>query len=253
MLFSLQKIIWSLVLPPTDIILIMLAGYFLMNKYRRTGRVLVFTGIGLLYLLSLAQVADLIVKPLERDFPPLAYDTGMAIDAVVVPGGGSTDLEWLGAEPQPNAETLSRLVTGVQIARTCKVPLVLCGGNGEPFLTKVHDADAMVPAAAALGMPREKMIVERESRNTLENSHAVRRLIKGNRIVLATSAYYMRRARAMFERRGFTVIPAPTYYLCQTKKLTLVSLIPSSGNLARSTTGLAEWAGLAWWTLRGEV
>jgi len=253
MLFSLQKIIWFLMLPPTNVILIILAGYVLMDRYRKIGRALILIGLASLYLLSLAPIADLIVKPLERDYPPLAKTSGLKIDAVVVPGGGSTDLEWLNVAPQPNAETMTRLAIGVQIARACRVPLILCGGNGEPFLTTVHDADAMAPAAEALGMPREQMLVERESRNTLENSHAVRKLVKGDRIVLATSAYYMRRARAMFERRGFTVVPAPCFHLCQTRTLSLITLIPRTGELMRSSIGLAEWAGLAWWTLRGEL
>jgi uncharacterized SAM-binding protein YcdF (DUF218 family) len=252
MFFVLQKIIWFLIIPPASLLLFILAGMLVMNRHRQTGRVLVLAGLSLLYLLSLGPVADAILRPLERPTPPLR-DEKLVADAVAVPGGGSVDLEWMQGGAVPNAETLSRLVTGVRLAQKLHVPLVLCGGNGEPFATKIRDADTMAVAVLEMGMDRRQMIVENESRNTLENSHAVRKLVRGDRIILATSAYYMRRARAMFEKRGFTVIPAATYYLVQTRRHTASVLIPGASHLARSATGIAEWMGMAWWSLRGEM
>jgi uncharacterized SAM-binding protein YcdF (DUF218 family) len=67
-------------------------------------------------------------------------------------------------------------------------------------------------------MTRSTVIVENRSRNTLENAREVRKILKGKRIILATSAYYMRRAVAMSRRQGFTVIPSPTFYLVQTRR-----------------------------------
>ncbi len=252
MFFVLQKIIWFLIVPPASLLLLILAGAVVIKRHPRTGRLLIFAGLLFLYLLSLGPVADVILRPLEQATPPLREEQAAA-DAVVVPGGGSVDLEWMGAGAVPNAETLSRLVTGVRIAKKLHVPLVLCGGNGEPFATKVRDADAMETVAIEMGMDPKQLIVERESRNTLENSHAVRKLVAGNRIVLATSAYYMRRARAMFEKRGFAVIPAATDHLVQTRRYTASVLIPGASHLQRSTVGIAEWFGMAWWSLRGEM
>jgi len=111
----------------------------------------------------------------------------------------------------------------------------------------------MAEAAYALGMPRRQVILEKTSRNTLENSQAVRKMLKGNKIILATSAYYMRRAVTMFTRQGFSVIPAPAYYLSQTRKKGVALLIPRAENLKNSSVALAEWLSLAWWKLRGEL
>lgn len=252
MTFVLQKILWFLVLPPSSLIIIILAGLFLLDRKRKLGRVLILSGLALLYLLSLGHVADILLKPLESAVSPLA-SSELAADAVVVPGGGSVDLDWLDAEPVPNSETYTRLVKGVELARRLGLPLVLTGGNGEPFSTKVNDAEIMAEAAVRLGIPAKQVIVENVSRNTLENSHAVRKLVKGNRIILVTSAYYMKRAAAMFSKRGFTVIPAPTYYLAQTGKFSIVSFIPGASHLLRSTVAIAEWLSLAWWGVRGEM
>jgi len=252
MLFTLQKLIWYLVMPPASLILLMLAGLFIARKRRKTGLSLVAVGLGTLYLLSLDPVANLLLKPLENSAPPL-QQLPEAVDAVVVPGGGSVDLAPSGAPSVPNAETWTRLIKGIEIARKLNVPLVLTGGNGEPFAVRLNDAEVMAEAAYGLGMPRQQVIVENRSRNTLENSHAVRSIVKGDRIILATSAYYMKRAVRLFNKRGFTVLPAPTYHLCQTRKTNVFTLIPGAGNLVRSSTALAEWLSLGWWALRGEI
>jgi uncharacterized SAM-binding protein YcdF (DUF218 family) len=148
---------------------------------------------------------------------------------------------------------MCRLVKGVELASRMNIPLVLTGGNGEPFATTLNDADVMAETAYLLGMPRSRVIVENRSRNTLENSHAVRAIVKGDRIILATSAYYMKRAVAMFTRRGFKVIPAPTGQLVQTRKRSPTAFIPRASIFAHSTVALAEWLSLAWWGVRGEL
>jgi uncharacterized SAM-binding protein YcdF (DUF218 family) len=252
MFFVLQKMIWFLLLPPASLLVLIVVGLMLLGKRPVAGKTCIISGVVLLYLLSLAPIADLVLRPLEGRYP-LFSSHAVAVDGVVVPGGGSVDLDWMNSSAEPNAETLARLVTGVELAKRFDVPLILCGGNGEPFSTRLRDADVMATTALKMGFPASRMLVENESRNTLENSHAVRRIFPGKRVILATSAYYMRRAVALFERRGFMVIPAPVYFLSQTRKTNLSSLVPGAGNLARSSTGIAEWLGMAWWHLRGEI
>lgn len=223
-----------------------------MNRRKGLGKGLILSGIALLYVLSLGHVADFLLRPLEGKYPPFRAGK-QTVDAVVVPGGGSVDLAWMNANPVSSSESLARVVLGVQLAQKFKVPLVLCGGNGEPFTTTVRDAEPMAAAAYALGMPKNQVLVENESRNTLENAQAVRKLIKKDRIILATSAYYMRRAKAMFTRQGFAVTPAPTFFLAQTRVFSYASFIPKAGDFSRSTTAIAEWISLAWWSIRGQI
>ena len=252
MSFTLQKIIWFLLMPPACLIVFMFFGVLVSRNRAGLARSFLLVSAVVLYLLSLGPVANLLLMPLERSARPLTHLPKSA-DAVVVPGGGSVDRSWTGASPLPNGETLSRLVLGVEIAKKLSIPLVLVGGNGEPFATKLKDAEVMAETAYAMGMPRRQVLLETDSRNTLENSHAVRKLVKGKRIILATSAYYMKRAVIMFSRQGFTVIPAPTYYLSQTRKKGAALLIPRAANLKNSSVALAEWMSLAWWRLRGEL
>jgi uncharacterized SAM-binding protein YcdF (DUF218 family) len=251
-MFVLQKLIWYTIVPPSSLFILMAIGLLIFKRHRRAGYILLISGLSLLYILSLSPVSDLLLRPLERAYSVLINEN-ISADAIVVPGGGSVDLRWMGVGPDPSAETGMRLMKGVELARKLNLPLVLCGGNGEPFATNVRDAESMTMAAYRLGILPHQLIVENESRNTLENSYAARKLVKGNRIILATSAYYMRRAVKMFERRGFTVIPAPVYFLTQHRKINLFSLIPGAGNLSRSTVAIAEWISMAWWRIRGEI
>lgn len=252
MTFVIQKAIWFLILPPASLVLIILVGLFLSRKRRLLGKILIFSGAALLYVLSIPHVADRILRPLERSAHPVTTEN-ISVDAIVVLGGGSVDLQWLGADPVPNAETSARLLEGIMLARRLGIPLVLSMGNGEPFATKVNDADTMAETAFSLGIPRKQVLIENVSRNTLENSHAVRKLIRGDRIVLVTSAYHMKRAKAMFIKQGFSVVGAPVYFLAQTRKFSPVSLIPLASALSQSATGIAEWVSIFWWGIRGEI
>lgn len=252
MSFTLQKIIWFFVMPPACLIIFMLIGVVVSRNRAGLAKGFLLISALVLYLLSLGPGADLLLMPLERSARPLVLLPNHA-DAVVVPGGGSVDRSWVGATPLPNGETYTRLVLGVELAKKLKIPLILTGGNGESFSTKLKDAEVMAEAAYAMGLPRKQIVVESASRNTLENSRAVRKLLKGDRIILATSAYYMKRAIIMFTRQGFTVIPAPTYYLSQTRKRGAALFIPRGENLKNSSVAVAEWLSLAWWKMRGQL
>lgn len=94
--------------------------------------------------------------------------------------------------------------------------------------------------------------VETASRNTAENAANARRLIPVGRILLVTHALHMRRARRMFERVGFEVVPAPLGYVTRpnTGPLRIFDFIPSDLALVRSRTALHEYLGLLWYDLR---
>ena len=111
----------------------------------------------------------------------------------------------------------------------------------------------MANAAVRLEFPRSSIIADNSSRNTLENARAVSRLLSGRTIVLATSAYHMRRASALFRTQGFTVIPAPAGYRARTRPLSWTNLIPRASDLAVSSLAVAERLSLGWYTLQGAI
>jgi uncharacterized SAM-binding protein YcdF (DUF218 family) len=250
--FALTKILHLLLLPPASLILLVLAGLILLPRRRTLGRALITGGLVLLYLLSLPSVANVLIRPLEAAYPPYAFPSKKA-DAVVVLGGGARDLSWVPSPPAPAESSLERLVEGISLARTLRIPLAITGGSGEINPGGVREADAMADTAARLGFPRRDLILENRSRNTWENAEYVKKLLPGRTIVLVTSAYHMRRSAAMFRKQGFTVIPAPAGYKSPLGPVSITSLIPQAGALYTSSTALAEYLSLAWYHATGKL
>ncbi len=250
MSFVFTKLMFYLVVPPASLFIIIAIG-FLIGYRRIAGKVLVWAGVLLLYLLSLGPVADALLVPLEKS-EPLPKEQVRA-SAVVVLGGGVHDLSWLGLPADPSCTALARLVKGMTLSRKFHVPLILVGGNGDPSRNIETDAEAMARTARSLGFPAKDMILEKKSRNTLEGAALLHEFIKDRRIVLVTSAYHMKRAAAMFRKKGFHVIPASAGYLGEQRSFSAWSLIPRAGALDLSATACSEYVSLFWYALIREI
>lgn len=249
--FVVTKIALYLILPPASLVIIMAAG-FLVGLRHVLGRLLVAAGFFLLYFLSISPVSDALLKPLETGFPPWKDGPAKA-DAIVVLGGGVSDLAWLELPSEPSCSSKERVVRGIMIYRKHHLPLVFMGGNGDPSGTASPEADAMARTALELGVPARDVKAENRSRNTLESAKALKGMIKGRDIILVTSAFHLKRASAMFKKQGFRVMPAPAGYRYEQKKLTFFSFIPHAGNLDDSSTALYEYASLLWYSLNKAI
>jgi uncharacterized SAM-binding protein YcdF (DUF218 family) len=149
--------------------------------------------------------------------------------------------------------SLERLVAGVKLYKELHIPLVIIGGNGNPFEQGVKEAEAMGRIANGIGVPDKDIITENTPRNTLESASAAKKLIKGNRIILVTSAFHMKRSSAMFKKQGFDVVTAPAGYKSEQQRISLYSCIPRAGSLNDSSAALAEYLSIFWYTLTGAM
>jgi uncharacterized SAM-binding protein YcdF (DUF218 family) len=254
MFFTMTKVLQSLVLPPAGCLILMAVGFLVVRSSRVIGRLLIASGFILLYLAAISPMTDLLMHPLEKDYPELVTKrTKIEAQAIVVLSAGVRDRSWLGLDPEPSEGSLERMVTGVILWRTTGIPLIVVGGNGDPAKTGVSEAAAMAKAALRLGVPAKEITIESSARNTLESARAVKRMVPGGRIILATSAYHMKRAAAMFRKQGFAVVPAPAGYRGGQRTITPFSFIPGAENLHYSSCALAEYLGLAWYFVNGDL
>ena len=252
MTFIFFKTVLSLILPPASLIIIMAAGFLMIGFRRGLGRLLIAVGFLLLYLLSISPISSALLKPLDSSFPPWK-EGSVKSDAIVVLGGGVRDLTWLELPAEPSCSAKERVVGGVMIYRKHHLPLVFMGGTGDPSGTRSPDADAMARMALELGVPAKDIKVENKSRNTLESARALKNVIKGNSIILVSSAFHLKRASAMFTRQGFRVMPAPAGYRYELEKLTFTSFIPDAGTLEDSSAAISEYASLFWYSMNGTI
>jgi len=113
------------------------------------------------------------------------------------------------------------------------------------------EAQLMREALAVMGVPGRDMLLEGASRDTHDNALYSAVVLDGKgvrKILLVTSAFHMRRARALFETQGFEVVPAPTDYQRLVALPVLPRWLPSVDDLARTSIALKEHVG--YWVYR---
>jgi uncharacterized SAM-binding protein YcdF (DUF218 family) len=97
-----------------------------------------------------------------------------------------------------------------------------------------------------MGVPATAMLLEGQSRTTTENAADTARLLQARgirKILLVTSALHMRRARGLFERAGFEVVPAPTDYEVVQRPFRLLDVMPDTEALDGSGRAIKEIVG----------
>lgn len=113
--------------------------------------------------------------------------------------------------------------------------------------------------AERLGVPREQIISEEQSRDTYENAVYTSKILKERNITnffLVTSGIHMYRAVAVFKKNGFSPIPVPSGYISTMSDEWISfpdSVLPSSGAFHSLFYVLHEYIGLVWYKLRGFI
>ena len=235
----LHKILPIFVLPILLVIIVILIG-LIKNKKK-----LIYIAIGVLYILSTPIFSNnffKLVEGIEYRKPISAIDSADAI--VVLSGmleinevGGSTYIEW--GDPD-------RFFGGIALFKAGKAQkLVFTGGKMPWDKTKKTEGEALKEYAISNGVPSEKIFVTKDVENTAGEAVAVKELISpSKRIILVTSAYHMYRAKRLFEKQGFIIIPYKVdYKTVGNSKTTLMDFLPSANNLELTETGIREIIG----------
>lgn len=243
--FALSKLLWA-VLAPSNLLLLLLA---LALAWRR----LVWFVVPVLAIVAVLPVATLLALPLENRYPqPAAPDR---VDGILVLGGG-LDGPLSNARGQPAlTEAAERLTAAVALARTYPdARIVFSGGEGALLPQGYAEADASLAFFTALGVPRERLVIENRSRNTWENALFAREAAQpkpGETWLLLTSAWHMPRAHGCFRRVGWEVLPWPVDY--RTNPRRLVPGFALGDSLAALDLIAKEWVGLAAYWVMGRI
>lgn len=235
----LHKILPTFVLPIMLVIIVILIG-LIKNKKK-----LIYIAIGVLYILSTPIFSNNFFKIIEGSEyrkPISAIDSADAI--VVLSGmleinevGDSTYIEW--GDPD-------RFFGGIALFKAGKAQkLVFTGGKLPWDKAKKTEGEVLKEYAISNGIPPENIFVTKDVENTADEAVAVKELISpSKRIILVTSAYHMYRARRLFEKKGFIVIPYKVdYKTVGDSNYTLMDFLPSVVNLNLTETGIREIIG----------
>jgi uncharacterized SAM-binding protein YcdF (DUF218 family) len=154
-------------------------------------------------------------------------------------------------------ESAGRFLHGLKFYKSGKAnKLVITGGSARIFLKDKKEANIIADFLNDFDVPKQDLIIESESRNTHENAQYTARLIVDStmqeKVLLITSAFHMKRAKACFEEAGFKTDGYPVHYITNTGPFNPASVfIPGAGVFGGWSLLMKEWAGYLVYDLKG--
>jgi uncharacterized SAM-binding protein YcdF (DUF218 family) len=224
------------------------------GRRRLAGGLLALILVGL-WVASAPAFANWAYAGLEARYKPVPVADLPAADVTIVLGG-------IAGQPLPPRVTLDlgepadRVIQAFRLYKAGKTANILVSGGNLPWQTAVApEAELVGDLLVELGVPREAIALETQSRNTRENATASAEIMKARgwrSALLVTSGAHMPRAMAIFRRAGLEVTPAPTdirvrYPLYDS----VLDFLPSAAALERTSDAIKEWLGIAVYRFRG--
>lgn len=256
MFFPLSKLLFFVVTPSNFLILVGLLGCLLLftEAGRGFGRLLALTGFLGLLVAGLSPLSAWVLMPLENRFPAFA-DDGARVDGIVVLGGGVESDTSLGRDQITVNDSGERAIALADLARRYpQARLVFAGGTGSTREDAISEAEIVSRFADSLGVPRNRLILEQQSRNTRENAVFAARMVQprpGERWLLVTSAWHMPRAMGCFRKAGFPVVAYPVDYRTSGPRDAYRFATFASEGLSEFDIGVKEWIGMIAYKLAG--
>jgi uncharacterized SAM-binding protein YcdF (DUF218 family) len=184
-------------------------------------------------------VANYLCYYLEKDYinNPTAPDK--KIDAIVVLGGGTKNINALKNTFNTGLESL-RLLHAVVVYHKTGAKYFVCSGKGSG---RASEAEVMARLVEKLGVPKEKIRIEPNSKNTGENATELNKMFvnKNISIGLVTSAFHMKRSEHEFKKYFNNVLPLPAHYLYSSPGGNVViRYMPQSEELYKTSLAFKE-------------
>jgi uncharacterized SAM-binding protein YcdF (DUF218 family) len=242
MFFILSKVLAFLLYPLLYVFVLLLIAIFSKNAKRK--RKCLLFGVGLLYLFSNSFLLNRFAK--AWDVAPGKLEKGKVYSTAIVLGGFSSDdskgqgLFTIAAD---------RFIQGLLLQKTGRVKnILISGGNGNLNPDNFREGAWVKYQLKAAQVPDSCVLIEDQSRNTLENASLTRALLQKHNqqgpYLLVTSAFHMRRSLGIFKKTGLDVIPYPCNYMAGTGDASIGELVPNAEVIGKWNTYIKEVVGL---------
>jgi len=206
----------TFLLPPGLFIVALTLLCLWMHRQKKRGVRMLAVITGLLYLISTPLVGDWLMRSLESRYQPPQAVTG---DVIVMLGGGATaDTPNVHGKGHLTGFAANRLLTAAQLHYATGAPIIVSGG--QVFANSGKEAEIARHILLGLGVAGNKIIVEGQSLNTMDNAKFTTKIVtekQFTRPILVTSAFHMERSVRQFNKYDMTVIPYPTDYQTNTR------------------------------------
>ena len=249
MFYALSKFLGFFVVPSNIMVSLGLIGIALLATGRaRMGRCMVVASLILIAAVGVLPIGRWLALPLEDRFPRWDTTRGVPTGIIVLGGGVIKPEISVNRGEIAVGNSADRIVAAVELARRYPSAQVVFVGRNE--------ADFVIRFFEKFGVPQDRIVVERKSRDTAENATFAKQLIMpkpGERWLLVTSAIHMPRAVGVFRKMGFAVDAYPVdYQTAGTQDLWALSasLMGGIGILDRAAR---EWTGLLVYWITGRI
>ncbi|MFM2397466.1 MAG: hypothetical protein RLZZ144_716 [Pseudomonadota bacterium] len=242
------NLIGSLLLPPLNLLILALVGFWYWRKSPRLARAILVFSIALLWLFSTPYVVDGLLQHLEGK-PVQAQTSPRQAEAIVVLGGGTYFAAPEYGGDTLNAESLQRVRYAAKLYRETGLPVLVSGGK--PLGNAMSEAQQMKNVLEQEFKVPVKWL-EGDSATTFENAKFSQALLADagiKRIYLVSHAWHLPRAIPVFEAVGLTVVPAPTAFTTR-YQTDLLAFVPNAFALRDSRIYCHEMIGSLWYRLK---
>jgi uncharacterized SAM-binding protein YcdF (DUF218 family) len=241
MFFFLSKFFAFFTKPSNLLFLLAIIGLVLMlTRYARAGRRLLVVSVILLLVFGISPLGRQLVLVMEGRFPPWDPSRG-APDGIVVLGGAIGPEISAARGEIALSGAAERMTSVADLARRYpNAKIVFTGGNASIF-GGAREADYVLPLWESFGIPRSRIQLERDSRNTVENATMTKALVNpkpNERWLLVTSS--------------FPVEPYPVDWVSRGDELGKLGVSESfAGGLHAIDNAAHEWVGMLMYWLTG--
>lgn len=242
-MFELTKIITAMIMPPFNVLMLWLFALLCFGfKYKKLGYLSTFFGIAILYIFSIPYTSKTLNDSLITE-DQLTLQDYRSAQAIVLLGGGIRDSKELFGKLTTNQIAVERVRYAAFLQKETQLPLLITGSaaNG------TSEAKIMADELAMFYQIPTKWL-EEKAKTTKENALFSREMLEKEeikRIVLVTNQWHMQRAKMLFEKQGFEVLPASvgSGATPETYGINLMYFIPQAGAMHSNTQALKEWIG----------
>jgi uncharacterized SAM-binding protein YcdF (DUF218 family) len=261
MFYTLSKVLTFLLQPSSALWLALAAGFFLREwrpRWHRTGLVVSVISFVALFIAGLSPVSNALLLPLEDRFPAGQVNSvKKPVTGIIVLGGAEDGWVSSGRGGLAVNEAAERITETVRLALAYpQAKVAITGGVARLLHEDKEGSSAVAAFFQDVGVSKDRLIVETQSRNTYENATRMLPLIDakpGETWLIVTSAFHMPRSVGVFRKAGLDVVAYPVDFRLRGSE-DLTRWFPSlPAGLKRFDMVLKEWAGLIAYRLTGRT
>lgn len=261
MFYTPSKVLTFLLQPSSALWLAIAAGFFLREwrpRWHRTGLVVSVISLVALFIAGLSPVSNALLLPLEDRFPAGQVNSvKKPVTGIIVLGGAEDGWISSGRGGLAVNEAAERITETLRLALAYpQAKVAITGGVARLLHEDKEGSSAVAAFFQDVGVSKDRLIVETQSRNTYENATRMLPLIDakpGETWLIVTSAFHMPRSVGVFRKAGLDVVAYPVDFRVRGSE-DLTRWFPSlPAGLKRFDMVLKEWAGLIAYRLTGRT